>query len=615
MAGLCIIWSNAHVTGNERSRRVLSTLHARAEGERALVVEQRSLGNASITAWRRASGEFPHAGRLHEGADGGVVAWLGQAVDDQGDASLSVIQSLASGTLTDDAAARVNGCMLAAAMTSNGQSIEVIQGRFAHTQAFWAVTTDGGILTTDLDLLVSDLGGCPIDPSSLDLWLRTGEFFDDQTMLAGVRFLEGGTRLRLRGGRVDVARYWRYRLCPDETIPTARAAVDTGDLLRRAVSRIARANSRIGVPLSGGLDSRYLLGLCPDPSRVPSFTMGLAGCRDLRFAERFARRVGSPHRSFVWEPELFPPLWDEGVAATAGCVGVGDMYMLPYAERMAQACDVTLNGLAGDALLGGNFVKLAWLKEPSVARMADLTWAWRVPESASAWADQLSTSPDNGAARSAWLRSLEGYADGPPGQRTYEWLTVNRVFRYTNCGTALLRRHVESQSPFFDNDVMDYLARVPLILRYKHRLYLRSMRRACPDAAAVAWQRTGVPPAWGFAATAAAMLAHKLAGLADRRLGTGLLADMKVADPAGWFRHGAWGKAARALLISERCLDRGLLKSDAVRAVVRSHEEGRDESRMLARLITIETLARRLDSLADGAPRSNARGRTEVGVA
>jgi len=553
--------------------------------------------NDSVLAvtWRRERGEFPHSGTLTKDKHGGCLLWVGQVLSDAGDASLqSIERQLASSEPLADVT-DLNGPFVAAAIPAGTRKIVICNDRFGHYPLYHYQVGELNVVATHIELILQWMYEPTIDQDALNLYMRAGELLDGSTMIDGVRFIGGGSRICAGERCVNIDRWWQMRLVPRATISITEAAEGCGTLLRRAVHRMCAANERIGVPLSGGLDSRFLLGLCPDPSRVPSFTMGLSGCRDVRYAEQFAALVRSPHQTFIWEPGFFPPLWSEGVAATAGAFGIGDMFMLPYAARFAAGCDVTLNGLAGDAMLGGNFVKLKWLRADSIEALGRSTWAWRVSESANSRADQLL---DGRAGRdlavATWMSSLASDQSNSPSTRLVEWLFSNRVFRFTNCGTSLLRRHVESHAPFFDNEFVEWMSILPLSYRYKHRLYLKCILGACPAGAAVPWQRSRIKPAWGLIANLTSLAIQRAIGVVDRRVGTSFLSDAKVADPGSWLRSGPWAECARHILLSEACLDRGVFRADAVRSIMESHAFGRDETRTISRLVSIELFARQL---------------------
>jgi hypothetical protein len=302
--------------------------------------------------------------------------------------------------------------------------------------------------------------------------------------------------------------------------------------------------------------------------------------------------VGSPHEEHTFAPEAYVPLWSDGVAATAGTVPVQDLYVLPFVAGLACRADVMIDGLAGDALLGGNFLMRSWMRVTTLDSLAAATWRWRVRPDEDEWADRLVRDAGaRGEGRSAWERSVGSAGEGSPLDRVVDWLFDNRVFRAANSGTQVFRRAMEAYAPFFDRDVVDLLVRVPLKVRYKHRMYLAVLRKACPPAARVRWQRTGLPPGWGYVANLASMALHRGLRTAARPLGFDPFPGQSVASPAQWFR-GAWAAPAREILLSPRALDRGLTDRDAVRGILDAHAKGRDYARMIGSLITLELFCR-----------------------
>jgi hypothetical protein len=275
------------------------------------------------------------------------------------------------------------------------------------------------------------------------------------------------------------------------------------------------------------------------------------------------------------------------------------MYMLPITGLLQQHCTTTLNGLAGDAMLGGNFLKVSWLRQTSLDALAHQAWEWRVPPEHDARSNALVGAPAGAdPGRERWVASITCDKGAGPIERLNDWLYMNRVFRNTNCGTMLLRTAVESHAPFFDRDVADALFATPLWFKFKHRLYLRVLRRACPDAAAVPWQRTALPPAWGLLPNIASMVAHRAAAVALKPIGLRPFKSLPVADPAGWFR-GPWRRAAEQIILGDRAMGRGLLAPDAVRSLWDAHQGGANFTRAIAVLVALELFSRQV---LDGEP-------------
>jgi asparagine synthase (glutamine-hydrolysing) len=560
-------------------------------------VTQRRLGRTILGTWRRDAGEFPRNGTIAKIA-GADVAWVGQCVDDHGDATDRAIEAVGSERFDDAQVAALNGPFGAAMIREEPFEVRLVTDRYRHYPVY--LYSGAGVIaaSTEMRCIVPWLDRARLDRDSVDLLLRCGELIDRMTMLEGVEMLPPGTVLQDSGNGPREKRYWSLRH-DGKPAPLAATADSLAERIKAAVRRLDAVTPRLGVTLSGGLDSRLILDLCENPERVPSFTWGLKGCRDIACASKFAALVKSPHTVRHWDPAAFPALWARGVDLTAGGFGIEGMHMLPFVPLLGSACDVVFNGLAGDVLLGGNFLKHSWLGEKDMQRLGGAAWRWRVKPEEDDLVDRLTgRSQADSSAAERWRASIVAREGARPVERLNDWLYENRVFRYTNCGTMLLRQRVESHAPFFDRDLVDAATALRQEDKFKHRLYLEVMKRAAPRAASVTWQRTNIAPALGYRANLGAMAFHRLVSTVCRPLGITPFKSLPVADPAGWLR-GPWRQRTEDIILSERAFQRGAVDGDRVGEVWDAHLAGQNHTRQLGALIAIELFARQvIDGLA-----------------
>lgn len=590
MAGWVLVWSrNQEPLAPERWQRCLRVI---AQDDTIVAThEDRAV---ALGTWHRTAGEFPYSGKLTHHDDGTVTAWVGQCLEDDGDASDRAIELLGRAMPDLDEVARLNGMFAAAIVHPAAGGVSVWTDRHKHYPVYAADTDDWRVASTELRCVLPWLTGRTLNLEAIDLLLRTGELIDRMTLLKEVDVVPSATWLHDDGRELSARRYWRLRFAPEDGLGARQVVERVGAALTTALRRIQATNTQLGVPLSGGLDSRLLLGLCAQPQQVPSFTWGLPECRDIQCAASFAAAVGAPHHVRHWEPAGMPAAWRRGVVASAGGFGVHEMHVLPFVDLVAEHCTAVLNGLAGDALLGGNFLKWSWLREPRLEPLAEMTWGWRVSPEQDMHVNRILKRRDAiGAGRRAWVQSIQQHNHTRPAAALNEWLFENRVFRFTNCGTLLFRQRVESYAPFFDRDVVDLLLRVPLESKLKHGLYLRVLRHACPAAANVRWQRTMLPPAWGYWPNLASMAGQRALQRAARALGRDAFPGLAPAKPTEWFRT-QWRKATENLLLGERTLDRGLFDPEALRVLWRAHQAGANLTTQLGTLLTIELFAREM---------------------
>jgi asparagine synthase (glutamine-hydrolysing) len=589
MAGWVLVWSRRDAPPDA------------ARWERSVAIAQRyggtftqhRVGRALLGAWRRENGEFPASGRITSVADA-HVAWIGQCLEDEGDDTPRSQAVLAANRFDATAAAALNGPFAAAVVRAVPFEVRVITDRHRQYPVYVHRGIDVSVASTELRCLVPWLHRAELDREAVDMLLRCGELIDRQTLLKGVDILPPASVVTDAEQGIAEQRYWAMRSHNSREAPAS--ATELAHYLKRGVRRIESVTEAPGITLSGGLDSRIILDLCEHPERVPSFTWGLPGCRDIVRATEFAALVGSEHVVKHWDPAAFPPLWARGVDLTGGSCGIDAMFMLPFVPLLASSCNVVFNGLAGDVILGGNWLKRSWLHEQHIEVLGRSVWRWRVPLSQDLLVDRLTARrPDMPCAGDRWVASIAARPGAQPVERLNDWLVENRIFRTTNCGTMLLRGGVESHAPFFDRDFIDALTRVDQDRKLKHRLYLEVLASVAPRAASVAWQRTNIKPSRGYYANLAAMAFHRLATKACAPIGYTPFRDLQVADFAGWLR-GPLRSAVEEVVLSRSLRERDLVVPEVVEEMWKEHLQGSNHSRQLGVLIAVELFAR----LADG---------------
>jgi len=588
MAGWLIVWS-----GEEQPMdRNRWTQSVRAAGRYGEAVQEKTFEKVHMAVWRRNQGEFPHSGTIIRTSCDSDVAWIGQCLEDSGDVSIQAAESLAGSNPDFRKISDLNGPFAAAVVRNDPFSVTVWTDRFSHYPIYMYKGEKIRVASTAIRCVIPWIVDLKMNLASVDMMLRTSELIDRMTMIEGVEFLPGGICIRDDGKQVTEHQYWRYELDPDFSVSRQAYAERYAEAITAATRRFEATCPRLGVPLSGGLDSRLCLGLCRNPKAVPSFTWGSEQCRDVRYAKKYAQLISSPHHVRLLDPQAFVPVWSQGVDLTGGSFGAHVMFVLPFVGLLSRHCDVVLNGLAGDGILGGSFLRKSWMREKSLETAAETSWRWRVSPLEDAWVNRLvGIHGKENPSRRRWVESILKRPLNRPVDRMNSWLSQNRLFRFTNCGTMLLRSGVESHTIFFDRYVIDLIRKTPVEYKWKHRLYFDIINRACPSVGKVRWQRSWVPPAWGFWANFAGLAVQRGIRMAVKPFKIDPFPGLQVADLAKWFRR-EWSVPARQILFSERFMDRGVVDPDALRELWLAHQKGADLSRQLGMMISLELFMR-----------------------
>ncbi len=200
---------------------------------------------------------------------------------------------------------RLNGIFAFAIWREETRELTIVRDPMGVKPLYYAETASGFAFASELKalLVLPDLDRT-IDPQAVDACLAHLWLPSPLTMFRGVRKLEPGHALLVRGGRV--VRDRRYAPMPMVSdsmpaIPADEAVDHLEQLLAQAVERQLVSDVPLGAFLSGGLDSSAVVAFARRRTeKVPCFTIAFRGhsmgdegfADDLPYARRVARDLG-----------------------------------------------------------------------------------------------------------------------------------------------------------------------------------------------------------------------------------------------------------------------------------------------------------------------------------
>jgi asparagine synthase (glutamine-hydrolysing) len=183
-------------------------------------------------------------------------------------------------------------------------------------------------------------------------WTKPGE-----TCLEGIHPVAPGSVLEIDAGRLTMKRYWNIPVAVTHG-DEERHAADLRDVFLDTLRSQTAPYGRIGVSLSGGLDSavvaagaRHVIGAKP----LHTFTAGYgADDREVVNAARIAKTLGTQHHETYLEPRDLPQLLPSMVWHLEEPIGREDIaYLFVAARQAARFVDVILAGFGFDGLFAG----------------------------------------------------------------------------------------------------------------------------------------------------------------------------------------------------------------------------------------------------------------------
>jgi asparagine synthetase B (glutamine-hydrolysing) len=349
------------------------------------------------------------------------------------------------------------------------------------------------------------------------------------------------------------------------------------------------------VLLSGGLDSRLLLGLlCRADTPIQTLTFGIPGCDDARVAAEVAAAVGSRHHFFELKPDWLAARADEAVRATDGLGNIVNLHVLATLEQQSRHAQVLYKGFLGDALLGFALKRQMWADyEPGVGyevhrgvhrEQGVLNYDRNEQQ-------HLFTDAFQATVRDA---PFEEYRAGMEragtkqlaNQRLFFDLT-QRVPRMTLNGVEVARQRAVVRLPFCDNDLLDFALTVPPGFLFDRYLPKVAFAKHFPRLAQIpiAGGRPLRSCARDVLLQARSLLAWHLQRYRLERLAG--VERRPYKDYDGWFRTllRPW---VEGILLQPRTLERGYFRPEYVRQLVAAHMGGAQHAVRLGAMLTIE---------------------------
>jgi asparagine synthase (glutamine-hydrolysing) len=447
-----------------------------------------------------------------------------------------------------------------------------------------------------------------LDLTALAQYMRFQHLLGERTFFEDIQLLPPASLLTydLSACSYSIRPYWTFsdiEYRPE--VHFEEAVEEVGRLLHIAVQRASGDAYRPGVYLSGGLDSRTILGMV-EHRPVVSATYGAADSRDVYYAGQIAKIVGSEHHWFdlsdgQWVKEYadFHLELTEGFHSWIHAHGIST---LPQARALF---DVNLTGWDGGTVMG-HPDSIEPLQSKATDNHALVTRLFYLFNQENTWpsiteAEEglLYSEPIRkqvqGLAFDSFRAELSRYLDLRPDVRGEYFYIRNHCGRLTQNLVTFFRSHIEVRFPFFDYGLFDFLYSLPATLREDRGLYRAMIQRETPRLALVPYDRDGLLPTTQPIIRGAHAFAVKIKRRFNRHLWQAFRERATLyADYENYLRHELrdW---AEGILFDRRIIQRGIFNPDSVHSLIDRHLSGREQWTIgkIAPLITYEMMLRR----------------------
>ncbi|HEY1987252.1 MAG TPA: hypothetical protein VGG85_17685 [Terracidiphilus sp.] len=439
------------------------------------------------------------------------------------------------------------------------------------------------------------LSVCPalrsINPRALGEFIACGCTLENRTIFKDVSLLPPASAWDFRNGLLQQKRtYFDPREWEDQSpLGEEEFYGQLKDVFARTLPRYFAGPERIGMSLTGGLDSRMILSWHPPaPKALPFYSFGsmYRDCQDVLMARRIARVCGQDHQVIPMAGEFlsqFPYYAERAVFLTDGSLEVKRAPDLYVNERAAELAPVRMTGNYGGEVLRQT---RAFKPVPMMPGLFHPDVADPIESAHATYASMVQGNP----------LSFAVFRQAP-------W--------HLYCSLALEQTQLTLRSPYMDNELVRTVFRAPrssvtgdavclrLIADGSRALGAMRTDRAIgghlprPLAAAQqAWLEFTFKAEYAYdygMPQPVARVDHALSRLHLERM---FLGRHKFYHFRAWYRD-ALASYVRETLLDARSLARPYIERHALEHVVKAHLKGnRNYTTELHRLLTLEHLHR-----------------------
>jgi len=256
----------------------------------------------------------------------------------------------------------IDGCYTAIVYDKKEKQVYLITDRYGFKPLYWGIINDDLVWSSEVKGFLGHINFRPaIDPQAVKEFFDIGYLLENRTWFDGVELVPPASILTfdIKSSKVQIQHYWSWNEIKPMTGPIREGELveELGRLFKSAVRKRVNNNERIGITLSGGLDSRAILAAVPEDYKpLHTFTFGQKGCEEIKIAARASKIKGAIHHILILNSNnwLMPRV--NGVWKSDASFSLLHMHGIEFYDEYKSYIDFNLNGFLGDAILGGSYI-------------------------------------------------------------------------------------------------------------------------------------------------------------------------------------------------------------------------------------------------------------------
>lgn len=268
-----------------------------------------------------------------------------------------------------------DGGFIALEFDKSSDTLKIASDLFNAQRWFHSQNENEWVISNSLRSLHRSATPKPVlDECAMPYLLRMGYIPEPFTPLKNVFSLATGQQLEISSGKESIKTRAALPVHRRPTLPTDNLGERVADSISAEVKRQIEGLDSIWVPLSGGIDSRFLLACALEavaPEQIHTLTFGSAHSLDARIGSRLAKLCGVKNTLLLPDERPLREIIDQNFAVAEGLYWtVPDYPVKPFNDLLPNNT-MALSGFVGDPVFGSKEGKLS-IHESAAGREDEL---------------------------------------------------------------------------------------------------------------------------------------------------------------------------------------------------------------------------------------------------
>ena len=406
-----------------------------------------------------------------------------------------------------DSLCNLNGRFVIAIWNKVEKVLTLVNDRYGFCKLFYWVSPQRILFASEYKAIIwhQDFPK-KVDQQGLADFMTLGYSTQDRTLFENIKLLPQASVATFRSdGNLSVQKYWDYSFySEDDPLWLEEDYVDQfAEILTKATQRQIDSNKSIGLPLSGGYDSRALAGMLDRldfKGAVKAFSYGNQYAYDVVYGRNIAKNVGYEHSYIPIENTYLRDHAERFVWLLEGTVNCLNAHMLlTYPFIRENSLNSVMTGFFGDIICGS----AAWIY--SVGIHGGINDEAIIRSQYHVHADIMKDQDIATYMKDNIYESVKGKTFETFRSRYFQCPSRNRYFRsryfstherqrrYTSFNLYVFDFVAEVASPFLDCEFVDFIYHVPSELMIFQNIYRKMIVKHLPKVASVPHNDTKLP--------------------------------------------------------------------------------------------------------------------------